>query len=349
MDIDQTVTVMEVLMSLVLLAKPCAKPAELWLDMDPIREAARRRKHAEDDDGDAPSPLPKRRSKPTTSATRTSTPTVTTLSIRADENLQLSGYQPLYARLVPSGLVRASLESPSTEADLVEVIINHAADVSPDSSFGSDKVPSLSWTSNSHDILQSPPCEVILREYLGHGRTFDAFAATLSVHLPSGDTVQVPTVLKHIELLSLENFAEAQDGYPTRTHVLRSAEREARTLRVLADTCPDVAPRLFAFWQSVAYHHVILATEDCCDPLAQDLKTLDDDTKGQVVGIYRKLHVAGVLHGDVHPRHIMRDSKDRVRIVDFEGSRELDMSSAEGAAAAQQEMDAVYKMLGISV
>jgi hypothetical protein len=249
---------------------------------------------------------------------------------------------------VPTGLTRATLELPRTEEDVVQVVVKHSADnMSPDWSFDSDKMPSLPWSSHSEDSTDSTPYEILFLEYLGHGRTFDAFAATLAVRLPGGDIAHVPTVVKHIELLSLEMFAEAQAGYPTRTHIMRAAEREARILHHLADTCPDVAPCLFALWTSVAYHHILMAYEDCGDELARDLRTLDDDTKRSIVEIYNRLHVAGILHGDVHARHVLRDAKGRLRIVDFEGALEVDVSTPKGAAAAEQEMTEVYKMLGV--
>lgn len=348
-NVDANVTVMEVVMALIANAKLSDEADRLWVDMNPIRAAARRRKKPYDDDNGGNNDggrSGKKRTQSTRATTHSSTRVMTSLSIIAAPDLLHSYHQPLYRTILPTGVSQAELELPTSKEEVVETIVQLSSNSgAADSSSDSDHVPSLSWSADS-DRPDLAPIDILLLEYLGHGRTFDAFAATVTARLPGGDAATVPAVVKHIELLSLESFAEARAGYPTRTHVLRAAEREARILYRLADDCPDVAPRLLGCWSSIAHHHLLFATEDCGDDIAGDLTTVDNDTKRAIVQCYDRLHTAGVVHGDVHPRHVLRDAKGRVRIVDFEGARRVDMSTPEGMAAVAEETGNVRKMLG---
>lgn len=357
-DPDPDVSVMEVIMSLVVLAKPADNPAKLWVEMDAIRDAARLKK-TQKRDGDANVPLSTKRLKSTVSNSAvsndsTATSIVTSIAIGIDRDLQQSGYQPRYTqRSIPTGVTRAILEVPRSDVELVETVMQFSADcVWPDSSLESDKMLSLSYSSQSDEDNDSAssheaPVEILLRTYLGHGHTFDTYAVSLAVRLPDGEALHVPAVVKQVDVRSLEFFAESQAGYPTRIAVEDAVDEEASILQHLANTCPHVAPRLLALWTSVAYRHVLMAIEDCGDYIARDMRVLDDHTKQAIINLYDKLHAAGILHNDVHPRHVLRDSKDRLRIIDFEGALRVDISTPAGAVAAKEEMALVHKMLGI--
>lgn len=347
---DRSVTVMEVLMSLILLARPSEDPERLWVDMDRVREAARKNKRSKEDDSDHidDGRGRKKRSKSTLSIVTPAPGTVTSLSIGAVDDLQRSLQQPLYRRRVGLGLTEACLEIPATESELVETVVKYGmGSQSPDSYFDVDRVPGPPRSTDSAESA-APTHYILFREYLGHGRMFDAFVVTLAVRVPEGGIAHVPAVVKQVDLSCLESFAEAQLGYPLRAHVLRAVEREVRILRYLSDELKDVAPRLLALWSSVGHHHILLAIEDCGDEVARDLKSVDDVTKGSIIDMYESLHEAGIVHGDVHARHILQDANGRLRVIDFEGAREIDMETAAGALAAEQEMTEVYKMLGFA-
>ena len=53
--------------------------------------------------------------------------------------------------------------------------------------------------------------------------------------------------------------------------------------------------------------------------------------------LYRQLHQAGVIHGDVVPRHWLRGEDGKLRLIDFDGATFV----GDNQNAKEMEMDLV--------
>ncbi|GMK56161.1 hypothetical protein CspeluHIS016_0300010, partial [Cutaneotrichosporon spelunceum] len=253
-----------------------------------------------------------------------------------------------YRVLSLNGVVHATLELPASELELVNAVVTLSQDTqSPDVSFGSDDSPSLTWSnsppySDASDSSDSASIQIELTEFLGGGHTWDAFEATLGAGVPGGLLSRIPAVVKHVDLASLQTPEQALLGYPELGRVLDAVDREKRLLRCLTERAPGIAPRPYAVW--TVNDHILLATEDCGNTVTTPL---GDDTKREIISAYHRVHAAGVVHGDVQLRHVVRDRHGTLRIVDWEGAYEVDTQSPAGRAVIEREMHEVYHMMGI--
>ncbi|KLO06490.1 hypothetical protein SCHPADRAFT_946044 [Schizopora paradoxa] len=66
---------------------------------------------------------------------------------------------------------------------------------------------------------------------------------------------------------------------------------------------------------------------------------LTHDERERVRELYSELHQAGVAHGDVHPRHVLRDKTGKLSLIDFEGAT-LN-ASGEVRSEERAEVDAL--------
>lgn len=343
--IDADTVVMELILALVLLATPAPDPDALWVDLAPVRQAVRSKRRFDGESGGYSTRSAKRSSKSQNNGQQNAG-TTTLLSLAVASDVFTSTDEGNYLCLPPSGLVRATLEQPISEPELIGHVVDLGRDdASPDSSFSSDH--SLTWSTASEPSSDDTSIELYLKEFLGRGRTWDAFEATLAARLPGGDVSRVPAVVKHVELTSLERLEEAQAGYPELGRVMRAVDREAAILRSLDAVAPGIAPRLYALWTAVADDHILLTTEDCGDALTTDPSSLSADTKREIVTLYERVHAVGFVHGDVCWRHLTRDRKGNIRVLDWEGASEVDTDTEAGRIAVQEEMAAVYNMLGL--
>lgn len=349
---EHEAVVMEVILASIFKATNCPDPTALWADMAVVRRAFHGKRRLDDhgpggdDDELHDPPLHKKSSKRGEEPSTSRGPALTSLSLSRTTQLFADGDEPNYSTSGLHGTLCGTLELPSTEPELVNSLIAASQEgVLPNSSFGSEYQQNR--PSGSDLSSGSASIEIVLGEFIGRGHTWDAFAATMAARLPGGEVFRAPVVMKHVDLSALEDTAQALIGYPELDRVLQSVDREAGLLRYLDKRSPGVAPRPVALW-TVAGDHVLLATEDCGDALAADPRTLDEPTKRAVVDAYRKVHAAGVVHGDVRPRHVVRDRRGSVRLVDWEGAREVDVDSESGRTAVEREMSDVLDMLGLN-
>lgn len=340
---------MELVLSLVLRAKAATDPDSLWTDMTAVRQVVRaRRRLSKDDHGGFALRIRKKQSMASgLSAGDLDSAGNTTLTFTIDEPVFARGDTPNHRKLPPTGLVHAQLEMPGREQDLVGTIVGLSrGNNSTEPSLPSDDQPSLTRSSTSEPSSEASAIEMRLGEFLGRGRTWDVFAATLAARLPAGDVFHAPAVVKHVELTSLESVKEAHAGYPALGRVLRAMDREAFVLHALHRAVPGIAPQPYALWTAAADDHVLFATEDCGDMIAPSAAAVDEATRRAVADAYARVHAAGFVHGDVHWRHVMRDRGGGVRLVDWEGARDVRGDPDGGRAAIEEEIATVNDMLG---
>jgi serine/threonine protein kinase len=104
----------------------------------------------------------------------------------------------------------------------------------------------------------------------------------------------------------------------------RALEREARILSGLDST---VTPQLFESgkWQSRPYVIVEWFAGTDVQRVCEELRRRNDaesrrallHVTGAVLGAYTYLHEQDIFHGDIHPRNVLVDRNQRVKIVDF--------------------------------
>lgn len=106
-------------------------------------------------------------------------------------------------------------------------------------------------------------------------------------------------------------------------HVRRAFAHEAAILRLLGE---GIAPQLI----EAADEHVI--TEWCEGAEAGQAAAGRPEVCARIAEAYARLHAAGVLHGDVHPRNVLVTNEGVVRLIDFGLARRLD---GHGSAPAR--------------
>ncbi|CAK9782433.1 unnamed protein product [Cutaneotrichosporon oleaginosum] len=358
---DTRTTPMELIFALVMAAKESPNPG-IWHDMARVDQAV---KHDMASKKGLGQHLGKRRRNDASDASgdTSSAGTPMTLAVTLQSGLYAAGDRPSYS-LPLAGLVGGRLKIPASRPDLVATIVPlvsagalATADACPETSFESDDQPSLCWSSDS-DIAALPSVGLTFDEFIGGGRTWDAYAGTLAVALPGGDSARAPVVFKHAETSGLETSAHAWAGYHEWRALLGAIYTEAHVLLRLGVSAPGVAPDLYAMWDDVGEPgragagntavprcHIVMALEDCGHAVARteaEMRALDAHTKSDIITAYARVHAAGVLHGDVESRHVLRDAKGTIRIIDWEGA----LIGAD-ADAMQNEMHEVLVMLGL--
>lgn len=179
----------------------------------------------------------------------------------------------------------------------------------------------------SPDGLSTEPISLIMDWYLGSGRMYDVYAGLISV----GNMVQ-DVALKYLNLATFYNERDCGGEQ------LVALDNELDMLARAAEAVPGIAPRLLGVWTCGKYsQEYIVAVEDCGN--RADLHTVADEVRAA----YKDLHAHGLCHGDVEPRHILRDVSGRVRIVDWEAGYVGD------EPMCQNEQDKVEAMVSCEV
>ncbi|KLT38644.1 hypothetical protein CC85DRAFT_21165 [Cutaneotrichosporon oleaginosum] len=343
---------MEVILALILSAVPSLKPDDLWHDtvalIDDPHPTKRKYEESEDEERQGPSrPGKKSTNRMAHPAERHGT---STLTISQGPSLFAAGDAPKYSVLPPDSDIHGTLHVPASELELVErVLALGLVTQSSDTSFSSDNAASLSLCTSLSRTNESTSSKlsvsIELSAFLGRGRTWDAFEATLAVHQLGAPIARIPAVVKHIDLACLKTAEHLNRGYQELSRVLNAVDRERDLLQLLDERAPGIAPQLYALWR--VGDHFLLAMEHCGRAVTFDASTLDHETKRAIVRAYGCIHAAGAVHGDVQLRHLTRDRRGALRIVDWEGGCRVDPQSADGSSAIGREMDEVRRRCAI--
>lgn len=319
---EPPVIVMEVILALVMLAHPVPDPESLWVDMTAMYKQKRAKERARREEGIARSSARVSAPSPPSRATEAR------LTLTLNPSVFVCTTVPNYTVLPRCGEVCATLEQPCSTFELVSTIAKYSDDLDCDfdGSLDEDTPPSLSWSVTSDDSsvdmrvaeeAEDSYIELTLESFIDSGRTWDAYKATPSAQVP-GRTYRLPAVAKHVELQSLESYQEACAEYPELGRVLSAVGQEADMLRMLGRVVPGIAPILYALWTWVADDHILMAMEDCGNVVTLQPKELELESKDEILATYKRLHGAGIVHGHVCRRHILRDGQGRLRLVDWE-------------------------------
>ncbi|WVQ82534.1 hypothetical protein IAT38_004663 [Cryptococcus sp. DSM 104549] len=192
-----------------------------------------------------------------------------------------------------------------------------------------------------------PKLTIRLDKLLGKGRLASAFTATvaeishaLSPH-PLREGQQL--VAKAVHLGALGWIPKWKYGY-TYHEAWRAVCREVKLLSGPLDRVKQVrvAPRLYGVWRggkdSEGDNWVVLLLEYCGE--AVDIDQVIEETpqgnllKAEIMGIYARMHEAGVVQGDVQRRHILRHEDGWLRIIDYEGGQQRPEEVGTEAAEA---------------
>lgn len=152
---------------------------------------------------------------------------------------------------------------------------------------------------------------------------YDAYCGQVAV-----DTVAVDAALKYINFAS---FMRQEDCGGKQLHSLWN---EMSVLSVAEDLAPGIAPRAIGLWSWASKEEqYILALEHCGDVVVD---VADPSTAEQVREAYSMLHAAGVVHNDVQHRHILRDAKGCIRVIDWEAGS---LGTPEDCAAERARVE----------
>ncbi|KAL1413050.1 hypothetical protein Q8F55_000799 [Vanrija albida] len=94
---------------------------------------------------------------------------------------------------------------------------------------------------------------------------------------------------------------------------------------------------------------LIMLLEDVGEPVAMRSADVDPDTALQIVALFKKLHAAGVCHGDVRAPHVCVSPTGTLRLVDFEGAWSVDACRPTERIDLDDELRSVYNEFGLEV
>ena len=162
-------------------------------------------------------------------------------------------------------------------------------------------------------------------------------APSLSAH----DTIEDWSIVRCVQAMEDTEIYQARgsDGELAaikiaRPGVVAAITATASEASILAGLDASVTPRLLSSgeWNSRSY----LVTEwfagaDAHAVCAEIRRRSDAESRrdllrvtGAVLQAYAHLHEQGVIHGDIHPRNVLIDRREAVKIVDFGLAREID-------------------------
>lgn len=160
-----------------------------------------------------------------------------------------------------------------------------------------------------------------------------------------GDQIDGWTVLRRVQALedaeiyqirrSTGEHAALKIGRPGHAAAARSLEHEAQ---ILSNLDLAVTPRMLSFGSSNSRRFLItewIAGRDSarfCQELRRARNAETNQTlftlMGRILHAYATLHQQGVVHGDVHPRNVLIDRGQTVKILDFGAAQQIGNENA---------------------